>query len=48
MAFTFSVNALEKETEKTINYKEKKKQTNTPSYAMAKIACNPSSAVTLT
>lgn len=31
MAFTFSVNALEKETEKTINYKEKKnKQTHLP------------------
>lgn len=36
MAFTFSVNALEKETEKTINYQEKKKKKKAPSYATAK------------
>jgi len=45
MAFAFSVNALEKETKKTINYK--KKNHHTPMQRQ-KIVCSPSFAVTLT
>lgn len=47
MAFTFSVNALEKETEKTINYQKKKPKKHLP-MQWQKIACNPSFAVMLT
>lgn len=46
MALTFSVNALEKETEKTINYQEKKNKKLPMQWQ--KIACNPSSAVMMT
>lgn len=48
MAFTFSVNAFKKETEKTINYQEKKKKRKHLPMQWQKIACNPISAVTLT
>lgn len=48
MAFTFSVNALEKETEKTINYQEEKKKKKHLPMQQQKIICNPSFAVKLT